>query len=208
MQTRPKPARSRSPPPAASSTRRSGASSAVRVRSRSPFSVPSAAGSSMSVCCVIGMAIPETIPTRTSPIQKIGQMSDIGTPPLREESASADVRQRVARRVSRCRRRPPTELHRVTCGRGRARDELAPVRPVEISCVASGLVANRCIASAAGSARPKPSVDACHSSRIGVPRTSIRTSARRRTSVNAVCASVSTSPSPATAAATAAAWLL
>ena len=44
----------------------------------------------------------------------------------RDETASETLRRNFA----------ATELHRVTCGRGRARAELAPVRPVEISCVA------------------------------------------------------------------------
>ena len=96
----------------------------------------------------------------------------------------------------------------MTCTFGRARAETAPARPVEIAWVASGVVAKRWSASAAGSARPRPSVLACHSSTIGVPRTSRRTSARRRTSSTTECASVSTIPSPAAAAAIAAAWLL
>ena len=101
-----------------------------------------------------------------------------------------------------------TELHSVTCGRGRARDDAAPARPVEITWVASGLVAKRCSANAAGSARPKPSVPACHISTDGVPRMSIRVSARRRTSSITAWPRVTTIPSPAAAAASAAAWLV
>ena len=44
----------------------------------------------------------------------------------------------------------------MTCTFGRARSETAPARPDEIAWVASGVVAKRWNASAAGNARPKP----------------------------------------------------
>ena len=56
--------------------------------------------------------------------------------------------------------------------RGRARVDIVPTRPADIAWVASGVVAKRCSVSAIGSARSSPSVLACHSSVIGVPRTS------------------------------------
>ena len=89
-----------------------------------------------------------------------------------------------------------------------ARVEAVPARPLDIAWVASDVVANRWSASAAGSARPRPSVLACHSSTIGVPRTSIRTSERRRIASITECASARMIPSPAAAAAIAAAWLV
>ena len=100
-----------------------------------------------------------------------------------------------------------TERHSVTCTFGRTRVETVPARPVEIAWVASEVVANRCSASAAGTARSRPRVLAYHISTIGVPLTSIRVSDRRRTSSSTECASVSRMPSPAAAAAIAAAWL-
>ena len=54
--------------------------------------------------------------------------------------------------------RAATDCHSVTWTFGRAWEETAPARPVEIAWVASGVVAKRCSASAAGSARPRPSV--------------------------------------------------
>ena len=98
--------------------------------------------------------------------------------------------------------------HNVTCTFGRARSDTAPARPDEIAWVASGVVAKRWNAKAAGNARPSPSVLACHISITGVPRTSSRTSARRRTSSTTECAGVNAMPSPAAAAAIAAAPLL
>ena len=68
------------------------------------------------------------------------------------------------------------------------------LRPLEIACVASEVVAKRCSASAAGRARPRPSVLACQSSTAGVPRTSRRTSARRRTSSTTELATASAIP--------------
>ena len=52
--------------------------------------------------------------------------------------------------------RAATDCHSVTWTFGRAWVETAPARPVEIAWVASGVVAKRCSANAAGSARPSP----------------------------------------------------
>ena len=51
--------------------------------------------------------------------------------------------------------RAATDCHRVVWTFGRTVVETAPARPDEIACVASGVVAKRCSASAAGSARPE-----------------------------------------------------
>ena len=91
---------------------------------------------------------------------------------------------------------------------GRARDETAPARPAEIACVASGVVAKRCSASAAGSARPE-------AQRPRVPQLDDRRPAdvepHERRAAHLVDDRVrqrQPTPSPAAAAAIAAAWLL
>ena len=124
---------------------------------------------------------------------------------LRSREARSSERERLISAPRRRRSRPPPSAtaSRVPSA-GPASRRCRP-GPVEIACVASEVVANRCSASAAGTARSRPSVLACHISSIGVPRTSIRVSARRRTSSITECASVSRMPSPAAAAAIAAA---
>ena len=123
------------------------------------------------------------------------------------ERATRDERARLISAYEAASISAATDRHSVTCTFGRTRAETVPARPVEIAWVASEVVAKRCSASAAGTARSRPSVLACHISTIGVPRTSIRVSARRRTSSSTECASVSRIPSPPAAAAIAAAWL-
>ena len=100
---------------------------------------------------------PQCVPVRPSSSRRKwtsssrGSTSRVCSSPLTESVTCTAAPQRfAAASIS-----SATERHRVTWTFGRARVETAPARPLEIAWVASEVVAKRCSASAAGSARPE-----------------------------------------------------